>query len=54
MIAIEVLNTVGQVIYSAKTNSNTTTVNLNGVARGSYIVKLTNGTTSTQKMFIVK
>lgn len=51
---IEVINTVGQVVYTNKIVSNTTSINLNGVARGSYVVRLYNDKVSTQKMLIVR
>jgi hypothetical protein len=53
-LTVDVMNTVGQVVYSTKLTTNTTNINLNNVAKGSYIVRIYNNNTSTQEILIVK
>ncbi len=51
---VEILNTVGQVVYSKNTTSNITNIELNNVAKGSYMVRVTNNGTQTIEKLIIK
>jgi hypothetical protein len=53
-LTVDVMNTVGQVVYSTKLTTNSTNINLNNVAKGSYIVRIYNNNSSTQEILIVK
>jgi hypothetical protein len=50
---IEVYNLIGQLITIKTNSSNTETVDVSGYAAGAYFVKISNGTLTTTKKFIV-
>jgi hypothetical protein len=50
---IEVYNVLGQVMTAKTNSSNTETVDVSGYAAGAYFVKISNGTLTTTKKFVV-
>ncbi|MFT7155157.1 MAG: PKD repeat protein [Parvicella sp.] len=49
---IEVINLIGETVYTAKSNGNTT-INVSGISKGAYFIRVTEGTaSSTQKLII--
>ncbi|MFT5254825.1 MAG: hypothetical protein ACI9RL_000160 [Candidatus Paceibacteria bacterium] len=50
---MEVYNVLGQVMTAKTNSSNTETVDVSGYAAGAYFVKISNGTLTTTKKFVV-
>ncbi|MFT5601227.1 MAG: PKD repeat protein [Flavobacteriales bacterium] len=49
---IEVINLIGETVYTAKSNGNTT-INVSEISKGAYFIRVTEGTaSSTQKLII--